>query len=437
MISRRPAASRLLDDWGRRLRASRWRLGSETAGLPNPESRIPSPESRVPGPDAIFLALGHTIRACSLPVALFEDLLSAFRQDVVTTRYATWADVMDYCRRSANPVGRLVLRVAGHADAGLDRASDAVCTALQLTNFWQDLERDWRKGRLYVPRDERERFGAREADLDARVMSAAWREALSEMAARTRRAVRRRPRRLRRPGRTPSVRVATHLARRDARILDRLERAGFDVFRARPTLGSSDIPALLWGAVAWGRPRAGLSIAMARRNTNFYYSFVVLPEHKRHAIIAVWDFCRAVDDDVDERAGQLGTEESRREAAASMAGWRDELAACYEGRQPRTPQGMALAPHIAAFKLPRQPLEDVIDGVEMDLDRPRFRTFDELRGYCLRVASAVGLVCIEIFGYHESPVPAVRDRSRHRAPVDQHPSRSRARPGRRASVSAD
>lgn len=138
---------------------------------------------------------------------------------------------------------------------------------------------------------------------------------------------------------------------------------------------------------------------MARRNTNFYYSFAVLPEHKRHAIIAVWDFCRAVDDDVDERAGQLGTEESRREAAASMAGWRDELAACYEGRQPRTPQGIALAPHIAAFKLPRQPLEDVIDGVEIDLDRPRFRTFDELRGYCLRVASAVGLVCIEIFEY--------------------------------------
>jgi len=138
---------------------------------------------------------------------------------------------------------------------------------------------------------------------------------------------------------------------------------------------------------------------MARRDTNFYYSFLVLPEHKRRAIIAVWDFCRAVDDDVDERAGQLGTEESRRAAAASLAGWRDELAACYEGRQPRTPQGVALAPHVAAFKLPRRPFEDVIDGVEIDLDRPRFRTFDELRAYCLRVASAVGLVCIEIFEY--------------------------------------
>jgi 15-cis-phytoene synthase len=138
---------------------------------------------------------------------------------------------------------------------------------------------------------------------------------------------------------------------------------------------------------------------MARRDTNFYYSFLVLPERKRHAIIAVWDFCRAVDDDVDERAGQLATEDSRREAAAALAGWRAELAACYEGRRPLTPQGAALAPHVAALKLPRKPFEDVIDGVEIDLDRPRFRTFEELRQYCLRVASAVGLVCIEIFEY--------------------------------------
>jgi phytoene synthase len=138
---------------------------------------------------------------------------------------------------------------------------------------------------------------------------------------------------------------------------------------------------------------------MARRDTNFYYSFLVLPEHKRRAIIAVWDFCRAVDDDVDERAGRLATEESRLAAAASLAGWRNEVAACFEGRQPRTPQGMALAPHVAAFNLPRKPFEDVIDGVETDIGQPRFRTFDGLREYCLRVASAVGLVCIEIFEY--------------------------------------
>jgi squalene synthase HpnC len=237
----------LLDDWGRRLSET---VGGAPVVRPGLELRVPSPES-----DAVFLALGHTIRACSLPAGLFEDLLSAFRQDVVTNRYATWAEVMDYCRRSANPVGRLVLRVAGHADDQLDRASDAVCTALQLTNFWQDLEGDWQKGRLYVPRDECERFGARESDLDARVMSAAWREALSEMAARTRR--------LFAEGRAVCDGLSGRLRYElrltwlgGVRILDRLEQAGFDVFTARPALGSADVPALLWGAVAWGRLQA-------------------------------------------------------------------------------------------------------------------------------------------------------------------------------------
>lgn len=138
---------------------------------------------------------------------------------------------------------------------------------------------------------------------------------------------------------------------------------------------------------------------MARRDTNFYYSFLVLPEAKRRAIIAVWDFCRAVDDEVDEKAAPVFSPPSRAAAAVALSRWRDELAACYQGRTPRTPQGAALAPQVEAFRLPRRPFQDVIDGVEMDLDRPRFRTFDDLRQYCLRVASAVGLVCIEIFGY--------------------------------------
>ena len=233
--------SSLLDDWGQRLQAS---------VAPRPMPLVPAREA-----DAIFLALGNTIRSCSLPVGLFEDLLSAFRQDVGTKRYATWAEVMDYCRRSANPVGRLVLGVAGHADARLDRASDAVCTALQLTNFWQDLARDWQKGRLYVPREECERFGARLEDLDARVMSPEWREALAEMTARTRR--------LFEEGRAVCDGLGGRLRYElrltwlgGMRILDRLEQSGFDVFTARPTLGKSDVPALLWSAVSWSRPRA-------------------------------------------------------------------------------------------------------------------------------------------------------------------------------------
>lgn len=138
------------------------------------------------------------------------------------------------------------------------------------------------------------------------------------------------------------------------------------------------------------------------RDTNFYYSFLVLPAEKRRAIVAVWDFCRAVDDAVDcppvERAGESPVE--------ALIRWRHELAACYGDVRPLTTQGRNLKPYIARFTLPRGPFEDLIDGVEMDTVVRRYRTFDELYHYCVRVASAVGLLCIEIFGYGD---PATRD----------------------------
>src|SRR2546430_16065868 len=93
-------------------------------------------------------------RSTLFPTRRSSDLVSALGRDTMTTRYASWDEVFDYCRRSANPIGRLVLRIAGYRDEALDRSSDALCTALQLTNFWQDFGRDWRAGRLYVPRDE-------------------------------------------------------------------------------------------------------------------------------------------------------------------------------------------------------------------------------------------------------------------------------------------
>jgi phytoene synthase len=141
------------------------------------------------------------------------------------------------------------------------------------------------------------------------------------------------------------------------------------------------------------------------RDTSFYYSFLVLPPRKRDAIIAVWDFCRAVDDAVDEVvperewAGGL-SEEARATAIERLAGWRAELAATYEGT-PRTPQGVGLKRCVQEFDLPRARFEDLIDGVEMDLHRVRYDTFAALVEYCRRVASAVGLICLEIFGYRD------------------------------------
>jgi 15-cis-phytoene synthase len=133
------------------------------------------------------------------------------------------------------------------------------------------------------------------------------------------------------------------------------------------------------------------------RKTSFYYSFLVLPPEQRRAIVAVWDFCRAVDDAVDEdnepeRAAGLPV---GREAVAF---WRAELARAFDGRTPSTTQGRALQPFIAPLDLPRQAFEDVIDGVAMDLDTTRYATFDDLFEYCRRVASAVGMICIRIFG---------------------------------------
>jgi len=146
------------------------------------------------------------------------------------------------------------------------------------------------------------------------------------------------------------------------------------------------------------------------RDTSFYYSFLVLPPRKRNAIIAVWDFCRAVDDAVDEvvpeEQWQGGLAPAARATAArQIAEWRSELSAVYGGA-PRTAQGRALQPYVREFALPRQHFDALIDGVEMDLEHACYPSFAALAEYCRRVASAVGLICVEIFGYRD---PATRD----------------------------
>ncbi|MEO8677711.1 MAG: squalene/phytoene synthase family protein, partial [Vicinamibacterales bacterium] len=131
------------------------------------------------------------------------------------------------------------------------------------------------------------------------------------------------------------------------------------------------------------------------RDTSFSYSFLVLPNDQRHAIGVVWDFCRAVDDAVDEAADPDS-------ARVEVAKWRDEINRLFGGQPPRSAQGINLASVVAAFSLSRAPFDDLVDGVEMDLDRSRYQTFNELIEYCKRVASAVGLVCIEIFGCRDA-----------------------------------
>jgi squalene synthase HpnC len=115
----------------------------------------------------VFVALEGTVRKYQLPRQLFADLISAFEQDQRVTRYENWEAVFAYCRCSANPVGKLVLRLCGYADPELDRLSDATCTALQLANFWQDVTVDFEKDRVYIPLHLFQEHGYRLEDLAA------------------------------------------------------------------------------------------------------------------------------------------------------------------------------------------------------------------------------------------------------------------------------
>jgi phytoene synthase len=133
------------------------------------------------------------------------------------------------------------------------------------------------------------------------------------------------------------------------------------------------------------------------RKTSFYFSFLALPAAERQAITAVFDFCRAVDDAVD-----LEPEPARALAALDL--WRREVGHTFEGRTPETPQGRALQPNVARFRLPREQFDALIDGVAMDATPRRYQTFEDLEPYCHRVASAVGLICAEIFGYRDQGV---------------------------------
>lgn len=232
---------RLLDGWLCRLREA-------VSHDPNAADR-PVDVGEPANTNEIFLALGATIREKHLPPGLFEDLLSAFRQDVTVTRYASWMDVMDYCRRSANPVGRLVLRIADYRDGTFDGWSDAICTALQLTNFWQDLRTDFERGRVYVPGEVVRAHGASLDDL-ARSMTPAWKSALADVADRTRiMFAAGRPLCDAITGRLRYELRATWLG--GMRILDRLHEQGYDPLARRPALGAGDVAWLALRVCTW------------------------------------------------------------------------------------------------------------------------------------------------------------------------------------------
>lgn len=202
----------------------------------------------------VFVALGHTIRTRDLPVEPLRDLLSAFRQDVTVTRYATFEDLADYCRRSADPVGRLVLALFDRLTPRRALWSDAICTALQLANHWQDVGIDAARGRIYLPLEDLAAFGVAEEEVLAGRMSDRFRALLAFEIARTRDLFARgRPLCADVGGRLGLELRAVWLG--GSAILDAILRRGCDVFARRPTHGAADRLRLAAGALVPGRFR--------------------------------------------------------------------------------------------------------------------------------------------------------------------------------------
>ena len=192
----------------------------------------------------LFRDVAEIVREHGLPLSLFQDLLSAFSQDVTRKRYNDFADLADYCRRSANPVGRLLLHLFKRTSEQDLAGSDAVCTALQLINFWQDVDIDFAKGRIYLPQDEMARHGVSERHIAEQRCDAAWVSLMRFQTERSRRLILQgQPMARSLPGRVGLEIRAT--IQGGLRILEKIERADYDVFRRRPVLKPFDWPLLL------------------------------------------------------------------------------------------------------------------------------------------------------------------------------------------------
>lgn len=199
----------------------------------------------------VFLALKNTVSELDLPLTPFDDLLSAFLQDTEKKRYATFEEVLDYCKRSANPVGRIVLMIHGYRDPHLFELSDAICTALQLANFWQDVSVDLKKDRIYIPEEDFKQFGYTEADLRMGLVNEKFLSLMKFQVGRTRA--------LFEKGRPLPSRLAfplsweiklTWLGGRE--VLRKIKKQGFDTVTARPALSKREwIPLLVRSLLRW------------------------------------------------------------------------------------------------------------------------------------------------------------------------------------------
>jgi squalene synthase HpnC len=259
-----PVASRLLPSASRAPIALIYRFARSADDIAD-EGELPAPErlrrldgyraelDRIergdPSGDPLFVALERLVRERALPLQPFRDLLDAFGQDVVKPRYADYGELLAYCRRSANPVGRLLLHLFGRSEARECAWSDAICSGLQLANFWQDVAIDYAKGRVYLPQDEMRCFGVTERHIAERRCDDAWRALIAFQIERTRALLESgAPLGHALPGRVGlEIRATVHGG---LRILEKLRAARGDMFRHRPRLRWHDWPLVVGRALA-------------------------------------------------------------------------------------------------------------------------------------------------------------------------------------------
>lgn len=214
------------------------------------EAALDRIEQGLTEPAVLFSELGIVIGQHKLPLQALRDLLSAFRQDVTQTRYASYIELQDYCARSANPVGRIMLALFNVQDPHSLTQSDAICTALQLINFWQDVAVDWQKARVYLPQEDLLRHSVTEEQIAHARIDDNWRALMKFELTRARELMH------------SGAALATRLPGRmgwelrlivqgGLRIIEKIEAVDYDVFRRRPTLGKLDWCILFWRALGF------------------------------------------------------------------------------------------------------------------------------------------------------------------------------------------
>jgi squalene synthase HpnC/squalene synthase HpnD len=392
----------------------------------------------------VFVALRQTILAFEIPIEPFSDLLVAFRRDQTVRRYPDWRGVLDYCRFSANPVGRLVLYLCGYRDPERQQLSDATCTALQLANFWQDVCRDLDKGRIYIPLEALAPHGLAEGDIVVRRFDRRYISLMKELIARARDLFKQGMPLADRVD--PALRVDIELFTRGGlAVLDSIEAIGYNTLQHRPTVSKTKQMRLLGRALwknalvpkaassgtvsaqgriavapqaarvpAGQRPAKGPAADIARSYaecrqiaraaaSNFYYAFFMLPQPKRDALSALYAFMRLVDDVSDAVGGAV-------EKQRGLARWRAALDAAVSGEVSAHPILPAFADTIGSFRIPPRYFHDLISGAEMDLTVSGYATFERLREYCYRVGGTVGLTCLHVFGFDDPRAPDMAEK---------------------------